>query len=65
MNQKMNTNLKHTSRKGRAFCCGALTLITFTGFSLGTSGTVYAHSDQPVSDPGGNIAAFCSSTGGW
>lgn len=33
--------------------------------SLGTSGTVYAYSDQPVVDPGGNIAAFCSSTGGW
>ncbi|MGI9234301.1 MAG: xylulokinase [Woeseiaceae bacterium] len=33
--------------------------------SLGTSGTVYAYSDQPVIDPKGNIAAFCSSTGGW
>lgn len=33
--------------------------------SLGTSGTVYAYSDQPVIDPAGNIAAFCSSTGGW
>jgi xylulokinase len=33
--------------------------------SLGTSGTVYAYADQPVVDPGGNIAAFCSSTGGW
>ena len=33
--------------------------------SLGTSGTVYAYADQPVIDPGGNIAAFCSSTGGW
>ncbi len=33
--------------------------------SLGTSGTVYAYSDQPVVDPKGNIAAFCSSTGGW
>ncbi len=33
--------------------------------SLGTSGTVYAFSDQPVIDPKGNIAAFCSSTGGW
>lgn len=33
--------------------------------SLGTSGTVYASSDQPIIDPKGNIAAFCSSTGGW
>ena len=33
--------------------------------SLGTSGTVYAYSDEPVIDPGGDIAAFCSSTGGW
>ena len=33
--------------------------------SLGTSGTVYAFADQPVVDPEGNIAAFCSSTGGW
>ncbi len=33
--------------------------------SLGTSGTVYAHVDEPVIDPKGAIAAFCSSTGGW
>jgi xylulokinase len=33
--------------------------------SLGTSGTVYAYADSPVIDPRGNIAAFCSSTGGW
>jgi xylulokinase len=33
--------------------------------SLGTSGTLYAHSDEPIIDPKGNIAAFCSSTGGW
>lgn len=33
--------------------------------SLGTSGTVYAYSDQAVVDPDGEIAAFCSSTGGW
>lgn len=33
--------------------------------SLGTSGTVYAYSDHPVIDPAGEIAAFCSSTGGW
>lgn len=33
--------------------------------SLGTSGTVYAYSDKSIIDPNGNIAAFCSSTGGW
>lgn len=33
--------------------------------SLGTSGTVYAYADSPVIDPKGNVAAFCSSTGGW
>jgi len=33
--------------------------------SLGTSGTIYAYSDTPIIDPTGNIAAFCSSTGGW
>jgi len=33
--------------------------------SLGSSGTLYAYSDTPVVDPDGNIAAFCSSTGGW
>ena len=33
--------------------------------SLGTSGTVFAFSDKPVIDKKGNIAAFCSSTGGW
>jgi xylulokinase len=33
--------------------------------SLGTSGTVYAYSDSPIVDKKGNIAAFCSSTGGW
>ena len=33
--------------------------------SLGTSGTLFAYSDKPVVDPEGNIAAFCSSTGGW
>ena len=38
---------------------GAITI------SLGTSGTVYAYSDSPVIDQAGNIAAFCSSTGGW
>lgn len=33
--------------------------------SFGTSGTIYAYSDQPVVDGQGEIAAFCSSTGGW
>jgi len=33
--------------------------------SLGTSGTVYAYSDFPVIDHGGEFAAFCDSTGGW
>ncbi len=33
--------------------------------SLGTSGTIYAHSDYPIIDPDGELAAFCSSTGGW
>lgn len=33
--------------------------------SLGTSGTLYAFADRPIVDPEGNIAAFCSSTGGW
>ena len=33
--------------------------------SLGTSGTIYAHSEKPVVDSRGEIAAFCSSTGGW
>ncbi|MDD5707553.1 MAG: xylulokinase [Kiritimatiellae bacterium] len=33
--------------------------------SLGTSGTIYAHADRPIVDPSGELAAFCSSTGGW
>src|SRR5690606_40325590 len=33
--------------------------------SLGSSGTLYAHSDAPLVDPKGGIAAFCGSTGGW
>jgi len=33
--------------------------------SLGTSGTIYAYSDAPVVDPGGEVAAFCDSTNGW
>ncbi|QEN09368.1 xylulokinase [Oceanispirochaeta crateris] len=33
--------------------------------SLGTSGTLYGYSDKPIIDPDGNLAAFCSSSGGW
>lgn len=33
--------------------------------SFGTSGTIYAYGTKPVVDPNGEIAAFCSSTGGW
>jgi D-xylulose kinase len=33
--------------------------------SFGTSGTIYAFAQKPVVDPQGEIAAFCSSTGGW
>jgi xylulokinase len=33
--------------------------------SFGTSGTIYAYASKPVVDPAGEIAAFCSSTGGW
>jgi xylulokinase len=33
--------------------------------SLGTSGTLYAYADSPVIDRDGEVAAFCSSTGGW
>jgi xylulokinase len=33
--------------------------------SLGTSGTIYGFSDKPIIDKEGNLAAFCSSTGGW
>jgi xylulokinase len=33
--------------------------------SFGTSGTIYAYADEPVVDPQGEIAAFCSSTNGW
>jgi xylulokinase len=33
--------------------------------SFGTSGTIYAYAAKPVVDPQGEIAAFCSSTGGW
>jgi len=33
--------------------------------SLGTSGTIYSFTDHPVVDPNGELAAFCSSSGGW
>lgn len=33
--------------------------------SLGTSGTVYAFTELPMTDPQGEIAAFCDSTGHW
>jgi D-xylulose kinase len=33
--------------------------------SFGTSGTIYALAKKPIVDPEGEIAAFCSSTGGW
>ena len=33
--------------------------------SFGTSGTIYACSEQPIVDPCGEIAAFCDSTNRW
>jgi xylulokinase len=33
--------------------------------SLGTSGTLYAYSDKPMSNDNGMIASFCSSSNGW
>ncbi|MCI0588180.1 MAG: xylulokinase [Planctomycetes bacterium] len=33
--------------------------------SLGTSGTVYAHSSRPLVDPRGEVAGFCGGTGAW
>ncbi len=33
--------------------------------SFGTSGTIYACSNEPVIDPDGEIAAFCDSTNRW
>jgi sugar (pentulose or hexulose) kinase len=33
--------------------------------SLGTSGTVYAYSEEPVIDRVGEVAAFCDSTNAW
>ena len=33
--------------------------------SLGTSGTIYSCANQPIIDPKGELAAFCSSSGHW
>ena len=33
--------------------------------SLGTSGTIYAFTNHAIVDPNGELAAFCSSSGGW
>lgn len=33
--------------------------------SLGTSGTIFTYDSSPVVDPNGELAAFCSSSGGW
>src|SRR5262249_50553112 len=33
--------------------------------SLGTSGTIYAFSGEPIVDPEGEVAAFCDSTDHW
>jgi len=33
--------------------------------SLGTSGTIYAYSTEPIVDPQGELAAFCDSTDNW
>ncbi|PWE41242.1 xylulokinase [Pseudomonas prosekii] len=38
---------------------GAITM------SLGSSGTVYAYSEQPTVSPDASVATFCSSSGGW
>ncbi|AEF80306.1 xylulokinase [Leadbettera azotonutricia] len=37
----------------------------FLTMSLGTSGTLFGFSKTPVIDPSGDLAAFCSSSGGW
>ena len=37
----------------------------FLTMSLGTSGTLFGFSKKPVIDASGNLAAFCSSSGGW
>jgi xylulokinase len=33
--------------------------------SLGTSGTIYAYSENPTVDPSGEVAGFCDSTDAW
>lgn len=33
--------------------------------SLGTSGTIFSYSDKPIIDNNGELASFCSSSGGW
>lgn len=33
--------------------------------SLGTSGTIYSYTAEPMVDPEARLSAFCSSTGGW
>lgn len=33
--------------------------------SFGTSGTIYAYAEKAVTDETGELAAFCSSSGGW
>ncbi len=40
-------------------CEGVVTL------SLGTSSTVYSYQSHAPSDPSGNVAPFCASSGGW
>ena len=37
----------------------------FLTMSLGTSGTLFGYSAAPIIDPSGDLAAFCSSSGGW
>ncbi|MDR0644682.1 MAG: xylulokinase [Treponema sp.] len=37
----------------------------FLTMSLGTSGTLFGFSSVPVIDPKGDLASFCSSSGGW
>ena len=37
----------------------------YVAMSLGTSGTLFAHTSRPVIDNTGTIAAFCSSDDGW
>lgn len=47
-----------------AFGTGSVTPGVLT-LSLGTSGTLFAHSAAPAIDPKGELAAFCSSADGW